>query len=789
MSLMYPSYERDRPFDRRFPPLQRYETVTCDGLSEPSSASFDGVPISPRRNVEFSRCFGEKSQDKISLTDEITETTKLTSDFEKSEIKDRKSDEHEKQSPVSGSGSDDGQGHNGARRVSFQLQNLSQHTTPTHVPHPLKKFRRYTEGDFHHLKRSKIAKVSVPRQYSLGAPIINGSVSTIEQCINHNEKHRNSVPTTTLSDVNNFSNVTVGSSPPKIKSIRTTQVSAEIHQYPAKLAEYRRDLLDFKREIRPMPPLNFNRSVFQKPPYSQSLETVSPTQCSRETRKVKSYEDVADYDVLKITEFSTGPFYNSDFEVISEHGSPFSSKVRYNDTGSLEKLNEEQIEYLGDLDLESVIPDESDDTETLNGTQKYRELWSLRTTLEEEEECSDTIRMENMTSPEESPDRDHATLYTTSFESNTEPPSDTGNTCDPTDSGFHWERSRKSANNLLHPPNQENRRQNYRNILSRRLQKAGPNTSTENSFDSIETDGDVSDTSRYEVTTSFESTTDNTDSTTESQHRLQQMKGDSGYKSLETQQSTKDSVDEEKKPSPTEIHNSPPKEEPDGSKSNGGKRNGNSSYFDRRNARTASKKRREYSRQTVRVYESINEPETDSRSDLPSGDSFEDNAQPSKMFVFSRFFKSHSRGSRDRYLQRDYSIDEKTNKIFNDFMRSEPVREPYSRLGVRRSPRLHNRHRLHRKQTEPLLGEERRRDRLAPERRSTSLGSDSSASSVRRLSPQDSIEEEEFEGEEEEGVVIRGNDIHYPRTIEPTQPTAIHPIPIIKLPEEESGDS
>ncbi|XP_050402020.1 uncharacterized protein LOC126818591 [Patella vulgata] len=789
----YSAFERDQPFDRRFPPLQRYETINSDVFSDHSSASLDGPPVSPRRYTEQRNNFScEKGQDKVSLVDEIPESLKHCSEYEKGPLKDRTS-EQEGGSPVSFS--EEGQSHNGARRVSFQLQNLPPQTQ-SNPNHPLRKFRRYTEGDFHHLKRSKIAKVSIPRQYSLGTPALNGSFNGIESCINKGlpERHRHSL-SVIARDPPTPTHVTQGS-PLLINKPIKTQVSVEIHQYSPKLGEYRGDLYEIRREFRPMPPHNLRRTIVgQKPPYSHSLETVSPTQNKlyRETRKVKSYEDVADYDVLKITEFSKGSVYSADYDVISERDSPFFCKVRYNDTGSLEKLNEEHIEYLGDLDLEGVMPDESDDTETLNGTQKYRELWSLRTTLEEEEECSDTIRMENMTSPEESPDRDHATPYTTSFESNTEPPSDTG-VSDQLDSGIQWERSNKGVNNLLHPPNQENRRQNYRNILTRRLQKAGPNqTSGENSFDSVETDGEISDTSRYEVTTtSFESTTDNTDSTTESQHRLQQMKADSGYKSLETQQSTKDSVDGEKKTSPPNgsmNRSSPPRDAVDESAQKSvGKRNGNPNHFDRRNVRTASKKRREYSRQAVRVYESINEPETDSRSDLPSGDSFEDNTAPSKMFVFSRFFKSHSRGSRDRYLTRDYSIDEKTNRIFNDFIRTEPPREPCTRLGVRKSPRLHNRHRLHRKHTDPLFGQDRRRDRLAPETRSTSLGSDSSASSVRRLSPQDSIEEEEFEGEEEERRVTWGDESARPRAVV-SQPAAIHPIPIIKLPEEESGDS
>ncbi|XP_067678447.1 uncharacterized protein [Haliotis asinina] len=792
----HPGYGRDRVMvERRFHLLQRYETINSDLFSEPSSVSVDGIPLSPRRPFDCS-----KSHDRVSETEDAEQTAKLNTDFDKAQ---QQSQDLETELFKSLSEENDDQVQNGGRRVSFQLDNL-----PTSSTNKLRRFRRYTEGDFHHLKRSKIDK-SVPRQYSLGArswvdeAALRASIE--EQLREVEEKtRRESLP---ILDLNS-------SVSPTLKPVRT-QVAVEIHHQQSmnKLDERKgsQEAGEFRKDLRPHPPQSLRTSPAQK--YSHSLETVSPTtqKMYRETRKVKSYEDFADYDVLKITEFSKGPFYNTDYDVISELGSPMSSKVRYNDTGSLEQLNEEQVVYLNDLDLEGIMPEESDDTETLNGTQKYRELWNLRATLEDEDECSDTIRMEDMTSPEESPEREQITPYTTSFESNTEAPSDAG-VSDQRDNSIQWEgAARTSSKNLLHP-NYENRRQNYRNILTKRLQKAGPNTSTENSFDSVETDGDVSDTSRYEVTTtSFESTTDNTDSTTESQQsKLRQMKADSGYKSLETQCSSKETADVEKETSPGAIclENSPPKSPhrsphktqqkstqnssaPDlkseslGSPKHAPKRSGHASHFDRRNGKTASKKRRAYSRerQMVRVYESINEPETDSKSELASGDSFEDNTIPSKISVFKRFFKSHSLETREKYLARDYSIDETTNKIFNDFIRQEPHD---TRLGARRSPRLHYRQRLHRKHTEPIIGDERRRDRLAPDMRSTSLGSDSSASSVRRLSPQDSIEEEDFEEGQSVSWSCRERQFS---PDDSNQQKAIHGIPIIRLPEEEPEDS
>ncbi|XP_060073497.1 uncharacterized protein LOC132553283 [Ylistrum balloti] len=531
--------------------------------------------------------------------------------------------------------------------------------------------------------------------------------------------------------------------------------------------------------------------------HSHSLDTNRIFERVNE-RKVKSFEDIVDYDVLKITEFK-GPFYNTDFDVISELNSPDTCKVRYNDTGSIEILNEDQLDEMdmyGELDTIRV---DSDDTDTLNGTQKYRELWNLRTTFEEEEECSDTIRMEDMMSPDQSPDGEVPNSYTTSFESNTEsvPYAEcVEKRCSP----HSGDCPQNSGCHQLHPSHYENRRQNYKNILAKRLQRKPPNASADNSFDSIETvdtDGDVSDTSRPEVTTtSFESTTDNTDSTTESQnHKLIQMKADSGYKSLETQSpyvkrthstSEIEVLEEVGSPEPcariyTHSYSLP---EAGTSKEAYGRR---SKYFERRNGKTASKKRREYSRerQIVQIYESINEPETDSRSDQPSGDSFEETHTPSKSSLFSRFFKSH-REPKERIMMRDLSVDQKTYKVFQEFVRYDPSLET-TRSSRHRSPRF-TRHRLQRKHTDPIYFEERRRNRLTPELRSTSLGSDSSASSARRLSPQDSIEEEDYdkvrEAEEEEGW--SPEQASREAVGRQSLTVSVHDIPVIHLPEEEA---
>lgn len=192
----------------------------------------------------------------------------------------------------------------------------------------------------------------------------------------------------------------------------------------------------------------------------------------------------------------------------------------------------------------------------------------------------------------------------------------------------------------------------------------------------------------------------------------------------------------------------------------------------------------------VRLNENTYEHETDStRSDQPSGDSFEEPNTPStKLSVFTRFFKSHK--SRDKGLSRDFSIDEKTNNIFQEFVRFDPQFEVCrgSSIGGIES----RRHRLQRKYTDPgIYSFEDKRMFLSPEMRSASLGSDSSASSARRMSPQDSIEEEEYEDDIDAAVMDHKTKMleEQIRVDVTTPPVSVHDIPIINLPEGESVDA
>ena len=639
-----------------------------------------------------------------------------------------------------------------------------------------------------------------------------------------------------------------------------TEVSVEVHREPSNGSSSissRSELASGSRTASPPKLLETASRASSRTRHSISLETVSPTErlaVSLEKRRVRSCEsELHDYDRLEITQFHRGPFYNADYDVMSEGGSPeLRSKVRYNDTGSFEEVNEEHMHILDVVSsIEDVTMEDDDDTETLNGAQKYRELWNLRATFEEEEDFSDTIRMEDLTSPDEqSPEeQEQATTseLTTSFESNTDPVAEQdeghdqaegeceGNHCPPPC------QRRKSSSTLLIPQlSYESKRQNYRGILTRRGKKIEmPKATNDNSFDSIETDGEVSeDTSRHEVTTtSFESNTDNTDSTSEAQNprKLQEMRGDSGYKSLETQQTLQGSLMDpqqqqqqqqqqqvvstsatytpplplpQPQPQPShtptkpvrkqiqftieteDTHSGDSKDDFNGlidtvnkpcatsPTAEGGLQRSPSqkkTLFERRTAKTASKKRREYGRekQVQYVYESVGvnmEAETDSKSDQQSGDSFEDNAlqgSGGKFSVFSRFFRSQKK----KAMHRDFSIDEKTDALFQKFTRYDPRLERPGLGGpspaapqtltvatVRRQSYPTRPARMHRRPTDPgpgasvsstggviSINPRRPRDQLNLEVRSVSMESDSTCSTDPRLSlAQDSIEEEEM---------------------------------------------
>ncbi|KAL4236434.1 hypothetical protein ACF0H5_004819 [Mactra antiquata] len=798
----------ERSSDRRFKPFQRYETINSDMFSEPSTGSMDGVPISPRR-------FLEASNEKIAAVEEVNETTRLKSDFDKASFCETNlelSTFAEKQYQEA----EDTHEHTNQPEPTIKATSIDTEVTG-----------RYTEGDFHYLKKIRISK-NVPRQYSLGASLQSdrqcmSEVKDTADVLKSSFERLDHLTSTELSESSTLANTHIHllDSPTSPNSVYAQQiVDVEVHHRGAATQKEVFPYGQIRHLYSRSPRMKSSNRVLKPTSYSMDIACSSEQPLERHRRRVKSYDDVLeyDYDVLKITEFSRGPSFNNDFDPIVEVEGLASCKVRYNDMGSLEVLNEDRLDMYDDFEFETIIPDESDaDTETtINGTQKFRELWNLRATFEEEEECSDTLRMEDMASPEEAAsDRDqggislsptyhveHAAQYHNGFPHSPPVVENLKHYIDP-------QHVDPENSNLLHP-NYENRRDHYRTLVKKRYQKRN-STSAENSFDSVETadtDGDATESSRHEATTSFESTTDNTDSTNDSQtSRLRQMKADSGYKSLETPHppgangsKKAQSMDDEIILLGSEI-SLPAAEKPSSPKSEIFEAMGTNesvprrgSLFEKRRGRTASKRRREYSRErhVVRLNESAYcDHETDSaRSDQPSGDSFDEPSTPStKLSVFSRFFKSHK--SRGKMLSRDFSIDEKTNSIFQDFIRHDPKFEGHrgsiAGLETRRT-------RLQRKLTDPggYTFEDARRF-LSPEMRSTSLGSDSSASSARRHSPQDSIEEEDFEDDIDAAVMDHKSKMMECQTTpsaEVTTPTvSVHDIPIIKLPEGETVDT
>lgn len=203
------------------------------------------------------------------------------------------------------------------------------------------------------------------------------------------------------------------------------------------------------------------------------------------------------------------------YSPVDEEDAKIWSKVRYNDTGSREDIREEVIEMISGESSD----DSNSSLESEILKQQSRQLWELRATLEEEQDkLSDTQEIIE-DPPEEgaSDPQDVLASRATSFESNADV------SCD--DPGYECDES-----DYLQLPSHELRRHCYKSLLTKRLAKRTPGT--ESSFDSV----DSSSTDRTEgATTSFESVTDNTDSTGEGQtNRLQQMKADSGYKSMES---------------------------------------------------------------------------------------------------------------------------------------------------------------------------------------------------------------------------------------------------------------
>ncbi|GIY16288.1 uncharacterized protein CEXT_794291 [Caerostris extrusa] len=415
------------------------------------------------------------------------------------------------------------------------------------------------------------------------------------------------------------------------------------------------------------------------------------------------------------------------------------SKVRYNDTGSREDIREEVIEMIsGESSDESISSVES---EILK--QQSRQLWELRATLEDEEDkLSDTQEAEEDPLEENLEEKadvpDILASYATSFESNADV------SCD--DPGYECDES-----DYLQLPSHELRRHCYKSLLNKRLQKRTPGG--ESSFDSWES----SSTDRTEgATTSFESTTDNTDSTGEGQTtRLQQMKADSGYKSMESNGKAPrlcrkqlqftlegDSVDQMATMEGTfdegieVLFKTPDVQVTDTIKTKSSMETSKVVSFEgvtvegeglpaselqvqKKKYKSALKKH--CTESDIQIIEQLTETPSETRT---------------KTSVFQRFFRSGRLKMEQLQQFRDYSIDEKSDALFREFSRPDSEGDHHRTRG----PRLHGHMRLH--------------------HRSLPSTESSSPHLPRKiLSPQVSIEEESCEsGGEEKADKTGGSD-------------------------------
>ena len=547
-----------------------------------------------------------------------------------------------------------------------------------------------------------------------------------------------------------------------------------------------------------------------------------------------------EHDRLHITEFVKLPL-NAPHYMHTSGSPPPHSPARYNDMGSFEELSEEVID--------GIVEDYSASRSELGVARvsDSTKLWQLRSTFEEEDELSDSIHVHDSpsTDPDDVSANENAQVHpppainTVNLRQGAPVPAAaqplydvhvskevtsrytvrlTSKQDDLITSSSHGVTQLHPSHSTCHYSTQ--RRDNFRNMLQRRSdasflavtsavqRRQQTNETSLDSFENMETDGDASESSRYEVTTtSFESstTTENTDSTGDSaSHKLQQMRNDSGYKSIESTQqpqlhtttttlscapasshlqpleggkqarrlprlvkaATIGEAEARRAPvAPQRLYSSaqtsvmyhqqqrdveagamgPSRSDPHRA----------SHYHDRRSSRTASKKRRDFRSPRSHLQQpdvesqrhfigpSVPEVESDSATEPPaSGDSFE-NQQSDVRGDAAVKPKAKASASVRRQLTmgRDFSIDERSSAIFNDFLRHDDKFD-------RKSPNSHARRRVERKNTDVTVSVVSRRDRYrrCGSRNATIDGVTSAfAATFHKISPEDSIEEEDEE--------------------------------------------
>ncbi|XP_022235269.1 uncharacterized protein LOC111083217 [Limulus polyphemus] len=395
--------------------------------------------------------------------------------------------------------------------------------------------------------------------------------------------------------------------------------------------------------------------------------------------------------------------YDKDEKVLS------SSEVCDEDEEKCPTLTDKEKTVKAEQDYESYC--HTEDEEPQDEHQCVKENGNTQCN-KEYEECDLAEDERSPRATEKSPELDLATSQATSFESYADLVYTDDGCTSPVDC------QTRITNNVLELPSYESRRHSYKNLLARRLQRryaSDPTqpvaTSTDNSLDSME--GSSTDASRH--TTSMDSTTtDNTDSTGDGQsHKLQQMKADSGYKSMSvdgngkppklSRKQIQPAIDEDTitvldcildKGSP-DVNGIPDIKEPNKSLETASEEqltrkietskehlftyHRDSFNWDRKKIKSAFRKRRQYLKSrhdSQTLSEGALQWRSDSFSDSQSiSDSRQDLREKSSMF--HRFFRSN-RLRFDRFLMRDYSVDEKSDSLFREFARSDPIYEVVS---------------------------------------------------------------------------------------------------------------
>ncbi|XP_070563207.1 microtubule-associated protein futsch-like isoform X2 [Ptychodera flava] len=673
------------------------------------------------------------------------------------------------------------------RRVSFQIK------VPTKEPQ-YNAASRYTEGDFHHLKNARISKTPSTTIITTSMESSHGSVEALGENLYASElSEPEQIDILKHSASSEQDDVELASTPSPTHSMpHTTEVAVQVHHSADELEDELDNRLKSNSAVKA-----FSTKVAKH----ISLDNVSGPR--KRTWDIPQQAVSLDGDIKQ----NGGVTLQSYKHATSADLPNFGDTKKHEKPSKKDKSSEEWVQLRGSK--ETDLRGESDEAEAYKinvigpppeiaieeGTtsperverkmitaKDYRELWHLRSTLEQED-SNGSITSEPDTVVPASMSREDLKLSENSQTNHTGIEAEFTYYETTTESG----KLKKKVDKQQEPEDK-----NRLTVQRRRLSKT-KDDSLDYAFSSISTEeSDTSERSRG-GDSSYEK-----DGTS----KLKQMQADSGYASIEQQQrpaltilqkralyasSDRDStsIESTSYPSHTSTDISPIKEIPPvgvGAKDKGitsKRRHINKDgrtevvFRARDDPRTASKKRREFTAEgkSGALYDSFSFPEDESEADsqtsayespndqkprIKRSDSFGDRVAGR----IGRFFRK-DRDERYEYslTKRDYSIDEKTDALFKEFIRQDSMFDDPPQLRGRASiskGRLH----LQRKQhSDPLverkLLEIPHTERSASfEHRRQTLDRDSSreedypqrpprySDRPRRLVPQDSIEEE-----------------------------------------------